>query len=321
MKRLALAALVAFLALGVGGASAELTGWHKASETSTTITYAWTPDPQPDSDGYRFFVNGARVSNTADPLRSSVVFSKVVGGKYGIAELFRGPLIEDDPTLPPPPPPPGPPPPPPPPPPSPPPPPPGEEIVRVNQPWICTGVVDLALVRVTGSGNFDAIQFRSGCTGHIERIEVTGAFEDCLKFNPPTPAPHDITIEGGWCRSTSPPGGHFDGIQGGGGRDVTIRNFVMDWCCTGGGNVFIQGFNGGVPDNFLFDHSAFSPRHANQIRTSGDPDSGVRNSRVCAPSSGRQVYAPASGDKGGNTVVPANSPLCSFESLVAYTTT
>jgi hypothetical protein len=138
--------------------------------------------------------------------------------------------------------------------------------------------------------------------------------------NPPAPAPHDITVESGYCRATGPSGGHFDGIQMGGGRDITLRNFVMDWCCTGGGNVFIQSFNGGAPVNFLCDHCAIGPRHANQVRTPFDASSGVRNSRVCRPSSGRATFLPASGDKGGNSIPDASSPLCSFESLLDYAT-
>jgi len=572
MRYAAVAVCLAVVTLAVvTGAAANIVGWHVVSQTETTITYGWTPEPESNSDGYRFYVNGARVSNSADPLLSSVTFQKVPDAKYGITELFRGPLFEDQPT--PPTPPPTPPPPPPPsgepgpiagqgygevfrddfdgtaldstswnpkefweseprpgaivvsngsvkinntrpylddqsistgpywggepgkrswqfgyfearmkftdavgswpafwmisrahasfpnwpdcpepdlnfeldvmeyqgdepgrfygtehrntgdvcgtpnqtrsvitnpggrlanewhtysvkwtpanltwyvdgvqqgqpqalwdsgdqemylsltmqacgwdgsngcssatpdtlttevdyvtvwqqavptPPPAPPPPPPpphtGDQVIRVNQNWTCNGPVDLALVRVTGAFAGDAVNFRSGCTGHIQRLEVSGSFNDCIKVNPPAPAPHDITIESGYCRSSSGSGGHFDGIQMGGGRDITIRNFVMDWCCTGGGNVFVQSFNGGTPINFLCDHCAFGPRHANQIRTPFDASSGVRNSRVCKPSSGRAVYIPLTGDKGGNVSPEANSPLCTFDSLLAYAT-
>lgn len=222
----------------------------------------------------------------------------------------------------PPPPPPAPPPapPPPPPPPDPPPPPPPASIVLVNQGWTCNSAVDLALVRITGSASSDAINMRSGCTGRIARLEVEGAFNDCIKINPPAPAPHDVIVESGYCRYTGGSGGHFDGIQMGGGSDITLRDFVMDWGITGGGNIFIQSFNGGSPINFLCDYCAIGPRHNNPIRTPFDASSGVRNSLACEPNSGRTIFSPGSADKGGNVIAPLGDPRCTFEGLLAYVT-
>lgn len=196
----------------------------------------------------------------------------------------------------------------------------GETIIRTSQ-YVCNAPVNLALLRVTMSnGSSDAVQFRSGCTGTIARLEVSGTFADCLKVNPPAPSPTNVTIGSGFCRADGPPsaGVHQDCIQAGGGSNFAISDFVFDCLGGGGGNYFIASFNGGTPRNFVCDGCAFGPRHPNQIRTPSDSASGVTNSRVCLSSSGRPTYAPASGNRGGNTSPAATSPDCTFASLLAY---
>lgn len=201
-----------------------------------------------------------------------------------------------------------------------PPPPDGETIIRTTQ-YVCNSAVNIALLRVTmDNGSSDAVQFRSGCTGRITRLEVSGRFADCLKVNPPAPAPHDVVVESGFCRADQPPsaGVHQDCIQAGGGRDFAFTRFVFDCIGGGGGNFFIASFNGGTPQRFTCDGCAFGSRHPNQVRTPSDPASGVSNSRVCQSSSGRPTYSPASGNLGGNTSPAATSPDCTFAELLAF---
>lgn len=202
------------------------------------------------------------------------------------------------------------------------PPPPALPDVDADENWTCNGPVDLDWVRVTPEdGTVDAVSLRAGCYGRIGKLEVEGRFIDCIKANPPDGGPRNLVIESGFCRATAPPANlsaHQDCIQAGGGEDVLFQNFVFDCIHGGGGNYFIAGFNDGTPHLFLCDHCAFGPRHPNQIRTPSDPDSGVMNSLVCQSESGRAVYLPASGDKGGNFSPAANDPACSFEGLLAY---
>jgi hypothetical protein len=102
MKRLAVTGIV-LIALLVGGAQAagELT-LTVVSQTNSTITLGWTPQP---GYGYLFSVNDVLVSRTNDASRSSVKFSKVTNGVYEVAVIVKG-ATGVYPTAPPPPPPP-----------------------------------------------------------------------------------------------------------------------------------------------------------------------------------------------------------------------
>jgi hypothetical protein len=53
----------------------------KVSETSTVITFSWTPVP---CLGYVFYVNDMRVSNSFDPLKNTIRFHKVANGIYKV---------------------------------------------------------------------------------------------------------------------------------------------------------------------------------------------------------------------------------------------
>lgn len=213
-------------------------------------------------------------------------------------------------------------PPPPPPPPPPPlsPPAPQPDIIQSTQ-WICRGEQDRNLVRITiANTGADAVQFRVDCRGRIGRLEVSGHFADCVKVSPVEPEAHDLRIESGFCDDQSDPmsGDHRDCIQAGGGDRILFRNFAWDCEGGGGGNLFIASFNGGTPTRITCDHCAFGPNHPNQIRTPSDPNSGVMNSRVCLSESGRTTYGPASSNLGGNHSPAADSPECTFSSLLAY---
>ena len=71
------------------------------SETSTTITLGWTPQP---GFGYLFSAGGVLVSRTSDPSRSSVRFTKVASGNYEVAVIVKGATGTYPPITPPPPP-------------------------------------------------------------------------------------------------------------------------------------------------------------------------------------------------------------------------
>lgn len=194
------------------------------------------------------------------------------------------------------------------------------DIVQSSQ-WVCTGPQNRDLVRITlDAGSTDAVQLRQDCSGRIGRLEVIGRMADCIKVSPVSPPAHDLYVGGGYCRATAPPdpGVHQDGIQMGGGANLHFSNFVWDMLGGGGGNIFIAGFNGGTPTDFACNRCAVGPRHPNPVRTPSDPGSGVSNSLLCAPASGRAVFSPASGDKGGNTIAPLGDPRCTFEGLAAY---
>ena len=79
---LALAALLVFVAAASSADSFEL---RRVSETSSTITLGW--DPQPGY-GYLFSRNGQVVSRTNDASRSTVKFSK--GTSYDVDVLVKG---------------------------------------------------------------------------------------------------------------------------------------------------------------------------------------------------------------------------------------
>src|SRR6187551_769705 len=70
---LPLAALAAFFMLEVTGSSADSFEVRLVSQTNSTITLGW--DPQPGY-GYLFSADGQLVSRTNDPSRSTVKFAK-----------------------------------------------------------------------------------------------------------------------------------------------------------------------------------------------------------------------------------------------------
>lgn len=87
MRRAALAGAV-LIALFAGGAqAADELALHVVSQTNSTITLGWTPQP---GYGYLFSVNGSLVSRTNDPARASVKFSKVTNGTYEVAVIVKG---------------------------------------------------------------------------------------------------------------------------------------------------------------------------------------------------------------------------------------
>ena len=84
-RRLALLAVGGLLLFATAGSSADTFSLNVVSQTSNTITLGWTPQP---GYGYLFSANGALVSRTNDPNRSSVRFSKA--NSYEVAVIVKG---------------------------------------------------------------------------------------------------------------------------------------------------------------------------------------------------------------------------------------
>lgn len=84
---LAVAALAAFFVVAVTAGGADTFTVRLVSQTSSTITLGW--DPQPGY-GYLFSAGGTLVSRTNDASRTSVKFSKVPSGEYDIDVIAKG---------------------------------------------------------------------------------------------------------------------------------------------------------------------------------------------------------------------------------------
>lgn len=87
MKRLLAIAALAFVVLVAGSAAADTFAVTIVSQTSSTITLGWTPQP---GYGYLFSADGVLVSRTNDPSRSQVKFSKNSANSYDIDVIVKG---------------------------------------------------------------------------------------------------------------------------------------------------------------------------------------------------------------------------------------
>lgn len=85
MVRALAVAAVALTVLVAGGAAADTFAVHLVSQTSSTITLGWSPQP---GYGYLFSLDGQLVSRTNDPNRSTVRFSK--GTSYDVDVIVKG---------------------------------------------------------------------------------------------------------------------------------------------------------------------------------------------------------------------------------------
>jgi hypothetical protein len=183
--------------------------------------------------------------------------------------------------------------------------------------------VNLDLVRITmNNGSQDALVLGSGCTGVIRRVEIQGPMADGIKIqNASSNAAHDLQILGGYvfCGPAAS-GVHQDGMQGMGGRNVLFRDLVIDCLGGGGGNFFpAKGGSGATtPTNIVCDHCAFGPNHPNNVQIQTSVLSGIRDSLVCRPDSGRDPIVIGSSASqavnDGNTVVPNSDPRCASQS-------
>lgn len=197
-----------------------------------------------------------------------------------------------------------------------------------NGPFRCAAHVNIGLLKITMSnGSQDALVLAAGCSGSIQRVEAEGPMADGIKVqNANTNAAHDLTIGGGYIRCGQASGGvHQDGMQAMGGRNITFRNLVIDCLGGGGGNYFpARGGSGAtMPTDIVCIHCAFGPRHPNNVQIQTSVRSGIRDSLVCRPTSGRAPITIGSTAEqpvnASNTVVPSNDPVCTFDGLLAWT--
>lgn len=198
-------------------------------------------------------------------------------------------------------------------------------VVLTGEGFRCTGPVDLDLVRVTNPPG-DGVTLASGCTGRIGRLELSGVRNgDGIKVqNADANAARDLVIAGGYvrCAGAATDGTHQDGVQAMGGRNITFRNLSIDCYGGGGGNFFVQRAGGGAttPTNIVCDGCALGPRHPNNVQVNGSSSigSGVRDSLICRPLSGRNPIMGAPAVNAGNQIVPSGDPSCTIEGLTAW---
>lgn len=337
MRRLLICVIALFAFSAFTANAAFAFDVHLISETSTTITLGW--DAQPGF-GYIFSANGSEVSFTRDASRTTVTFSKGADS-YDVDVIQKGEnghfvyvpptacadgldndgdgrvdlndpgcmnAEDNDETDPP---------------------PVGETITRVNQKYVCSGPVNLALVKVTVDSTHmvtPAVQIAAGCTGTIGRIEIDNANGDGIHVGA---FAHDLTVGGGYVHS--PLGGcdlcgpvHVDGIQFLGGQRITFNNMDVNYQTATNSALYINCGRScqDRPTDIIFDHSTFrrSPTRNRVVRIGDSLRSGITNSTVywcgtgstCdAPNAGAIWYnglatdpiPPGNGDWGSNTLI------------------
>lgn len=87
MRRLIAVAAVALMVLVAGGAAADTFAVTVVSQTSSTITLGWTPQP---GYGYLFSSGGVLRSRTNNANASSTTFTKVTPASYDIDVIVKG---------------------------------------------------------------------------------------------------------------------------------------------------------------------------------------------------------------------------------------
>ena len=200
-------------------------------------------------------------------------------------------------------------------------------IESYGKPFVCKGPINVDSITVNspGGGN-DALSLSTGCTGRIGYINLSGPMADGIKVqNASVNAAHDLVIESGLVRCGEHLAGvHQDGIQAMGGRDLDLRNIAFNCLGGGGGNYFPA--KGGQlvtnPTRIICTHCAFGPLHPNNIQVQDSEQSGVRDSLICRPQSGRNPFI--KGPKAtnvvdvGNIIAPVGDPRCIEEGLINY---
>ena len=190
--------------------------------------------------------------------------------------------------------------------------------------WTCNGPVDIDLLRVrapatqpngTASQNGNAVTFDPGCTGTIDRIEITTSMADGIKIrNNAVNNAHDLTINGGFIRGIAhAPGAHADCVQGMGGDRITMNNILCDYRNRPGGGAWYIGIGGAgtggpsvdvVCNNCHFIHGATSVR-----MDSPSVRSGIRNSVVCNPQGAAEAAAAVWTTEAQNAVGVSRTPV------------
>lgn len=202
---------------------------------------------------------------------------------------------------------------------------PNNVIIEGNT-YRCTSSINIDLLRVTNPGpTRDALQLGPNCTGTIQRIELSGLMADGIKVQNSAPVAHDLTINGGFVFCGQPASGvHQDGMQAMGGLRITFNNLVINCLGGGGGNYFPArgGAGASTPTDVVCNNCAFGPLHPNNIQIQTSVRSGIRDSLVCRPLSGRNPITIGSTAQNpinvNSIIVDSNDASCTNEGLVGY---
>lgn len=201
-------------------------------------------------------------------------------------------------------------------------------VVLEDESFVCTGPVDLDLVKVTmrtyrggrGGPGVDAIVLDPGCTGRIGRIEVDTWLGDGVKVRVGPGAAHDLRIGSGYVRCHAIQGSiHQDGVQAGAGQRITFRRLAID--CLGNSNFYATGWGGGHADGVVCERCALGPNSASTLSTNDRSErSGARDSLVCEGRYPRLTFrlASATSVNSGNQRAAGTDARCSWAGLRDY---
>jgi hypothetical protein len=184
--------------------------------------------------------------------------------------------------------------------------------VVTNSTWVCSGRVNLALVKVTMRSSGDAIRLSEGCTGRIDRIEVDTWTNDGVKIqNASSQAARDLVIGSGYIKCHDIAGGaHQDGVQAMGGSRITFRNLSID--CLGNSNFFVTEGGGGAtrPTDIICEGCTLGPRSSTTIRVNNATRSGARNSLFCPGRNQTEFWGDSSSIDVNNTTLSRSDARC-----------
>jgi hypothetical protein len=201
-------------------------------------------------------------------------------------------------------------------------------VVLEDESFVCTGPVDLDLVKVTmrtyrggrGGPGVDAIVLDPGCTGRIGRIEVDTWLGDGVKVRVGPGAAHDLSIGSGYVRCHAVHGSiHQDGMQAGAGERITFRKLAID--CLGNSNFYTTGWGGGRADGVVCVGCALGPNSASTLFTNDRSErSGARDSLVCEGRHPRLTFRLASTTSVnlGNQRAAGADARCRWSGLLDY---
>jgi hypothetical protein len=160
---------------------------------------------------------------------------------------------------------------------------PGTRIELVDQAWVCRGVVDIDLVKVTmRTAEADAVSLGPYCSGRVGRVEIETWTADGIKIQNRGRVAHDLVIESGYvkCHAVSEEA-HQDGVQALGGSRITFRRLRVD--CLGNSNFFLDqgGAMASTPTGVICDACILGPHSGQTLFYGPSIRSGARNSTIC----------------------------------------
>jgi len=190
----------------------------------------------------------------------------------------------------------------------------GETVTLVDEPWSCTGNVNLDLVKVTMRTTVsDAVLLDRNCTGRVGRVEVETWTADGIKVQNRGNVAHDLRIESGYVKChDAAPAAHQDGIQAMGGYRLLFRNLRID--CLRNANLYLSKGGGGAstPTDIVCERCVLGPNSGQTVFYNESLRSGIRRSTICtgrfqAIRIGKLAQAIVNV---GNRVLPHDDPAC-----------